>query len=244
MSAMKEIRTVDAVGQVLCHDITQIVRGVTKNARFRKGHVIQEEDVPVLLSLGKDHIYVWDEDATEMHENEAADVLRELCQNEHMTATAPKEGKIELIADCDGVFQVAEDRFDAVNELEDVTIATLAQNMPVKKGANPIKANGRAICIDGGFAKPYQKTTGIAGYSLIQNSYGFILTAHEAFESKAKAVQQELDIHSTQVAREDISIRMLNKDTDQGAEIQEKIDGLKMLLEAYHTGLIPQTVKQ
>ena len=51
-----------------------------------------------------------------------------------MTATAPKEGKIELIADCDGVFQVAEDRFDAVNELEDVTIATLAQNMPVKKG--------------------------------------------------------------------------------------------------------------
>ncbi len=134
MSAMKEIRTVDAVGQVLCHDITQIVRGVTKNARFRKGHVIREEDVPVLLSLGKDHIYVWDEDATEMHENEAADVLRELCQNEHMTATAPKEGKIELIADCDGVFQVAEDRFDAVNELEDVTIATLAQNMPVKKG--------------------------------------------------------------------------------------------------------------
>ena len=117
-------------------------------------------------------------------------------------------------------------------------------HMPVKKGANPIKAGGRAICIDGGFAKPYQKTTGIAGYSLIQNSYGFILTAHEAFESKAKAVQQELDIHSTQVAREDISIRMLNKDTDQGAEIQEKIDGLKMLLEAYHTGLIPQTVKQ
>ena len=72
MSAMKEIRTVDAVGQVLCHDITQIVRGVTKNARFRKGHVIREEDVPVLLSLGKDHIYVWDEHATEMHENEAA----------------------------------------------------------------------------------------------------------------------------------------------------------------------------
>ena len=99
MSAMKEIRTVDAVGQVLCHDITQIVRGVTKNARFRKGHVIQEEDIPVLLSLGKDHIYIWEENAQEMHENEAADVLRELCQNEHTTATAPKEGKIELIAD-------------------------------------------------------------------------------------------------------------------------------------------------
>ena len=134
LSAMKEMRTVDAVGQVLCQDITQIVRGVTKNARFRKGHVIQEEDIPVLLSLGKDHIYIWEENAQEMHENEAADVLRELCQNDHMTATEPKEGKIELVATCDGVFQVDEDRFDAVNELEDITIATLAQNMPVKKG--------------------------------------------------------------------------------------------------------------
>ena len=105
LSAMKEMRTVDAVGQVLCQDITQIVRGVTKNARFRKGHVIQEEDIPVLLSLGKDHIYIWEENAQEMHENEAADVLRELCQNDHMTATEPKDGKIELVATCDGVFQ-------------------------------------------------------------------------------------------------------------------------------------------
>ncbi len=117
-------------------------------------------------------------------------------------------------------------------------------HMPVKKGSNPVKANGRAICIDGGFAKPYQKTTGIAGYSLIQNSYGFILTAHEAFQSRAKAVAEELDIHSTQVAREDISVRMLNKDTDQGIEMQDKIDGLKMLLEAYRTGLITQTAKK
>lgn len=131
---MKEMKTVEAVGQVLCQDITQIIRGVTKNARFRKGHVITEEDIPVLLSLGKDHIYIWDEDASQMHENEAADVLRQLCQNEHMTATDVKEGKIELVAECDGVFQVDEDRFDAVNEMDDITIATLAQNMPVKKG--------------------------------------------------------------------------------------------------------------
>lgn len=131
---MKEMKTVEAVGQVLCQDITQIIRGVTKNARFRKGHVITEEDIPVLLSLGKDHIYIWDEDASQMHENEAADVLRQLCQNEHMTATDVKEGKIELVAECDGVFQVDEDCFDAVNEMDDITIATLAQNMPVKKG--------------------------------------------------------------------------------------------------------------
>lgn len=131
---MKEIRTVDAVGQRLCHDITQIVRGVTKDARFRKGHVICEADIPVLLSLGKDHIYIWDADGSQLHEDEAADVLRALCQNVHMHATAPKEGKIELVADCDGVFQVDADRLNAVNEIEDMTIATLPQNMPVQKG--------------------------------------------------------------------------------------------------------------
>ncbi|MBQ3578783.1 MAG: fructose-bisphosphatase class III, partial [Firmicutes bacterium] len=93
---------------------------------------------------------------------------------------------------------------------------------------------------DGGFAKAYQKTTGIAGYSLVQNSYGFILSAHEPFESKEKAVIEELDIHSSQVAREQVTKRMLNKDTDEGKEIQEQIDCLKMLLEAYREGLITQ----
>lgn len=131
---MKEMRTEDAVGQILCHDLTQIIRGVTKDARFRKGHVIQAEDIPVLLSMGKDHIFVWENDDSMLHENEAAEILRQLCQNEYMTASEPKEGKIELTATVDGVFQVDESRFDAVNELDDVTIATLPQNMPVKAG--------------------------------------------------------------------------------------------------------------
>ncbi|MBQ1614207.1 MAG: molybdopterin-binding protein, partial [Selenomonas sp.] len=131
---MKEIRTQDAVGQVLCHDVTQIIRGAVKGPRFRKGHIIREEDVPVLLSLGKDHVFVWENDDTVLHEDEAAEILRQLCQNEYMTASAPKEGKIELTATVDGVFQVDASRFDAVNALDDITIATLPQNMPVKAG--------------------------------------------------------------------------------------------------------------
>ena len=131
---MKEMRTEEAVGQILCHDLTQIIKGVTKDARFRKGHVIKQEDVPVLLSMGKDHIFVWENDETMLHENDAAEILRQLCQNEYMTASEPKEGKIELTALVDGVFQVDESRFDEVNELDDVTIATLPQNMPVKAG--------------------------------------------------------------------------------------------------------------
>lgn len=116
-------------------------------------------------------------------------------------------------------------------------------HMPVKKGTNPVKANGRVFVIDGGFAKPYQKTTGIAGYSLIHNSYGYILTAHQAFESAEKAVREEQDMISTQVAKAEITGRIFIKATDTGKELQSKIDDLKLLLKAYRGGVIKQKYK-
>ncbi len=131
---MKLMKTTEAVGQVLCHDMTQIIPGVTKDAVFRKGHVVREEDIPVLLSIGKDHIYVWEKDETKYHEDEAADILRELCQNDHMRATEAKEGKVELIAECDGLFLVDEERLMRVNSLGEMMIATRHGNFPVKKG--------------------------------------------------------------------------------------------------------------
>lgn len=115
-------------------------------------------------------------------------------------------------------------------------------HMPVSKGKNPVRANGRTFVIDGGFAKAYQKKTGVAGYSLIYNSYGFILTAHEPFESAEVAVREERDILSTTVAKQDITERILNKSTDTGKEMQEKIEHLKRLLHAYRNGLIKQKV--
>ena len=114
---MKLMRTEDAVGQVLCHDITQIIRGVTKDAVFRKGHIIAPEDIPVLLSVGKDHIYVWENDETMYHEDEAAEILRDICMNEGMSASKPKEGKIELTAARDGLFLVNREKLRAINSL-------------------------------------------------------------------------------------------------------------------------------
>ena len=72
---MKLIKTVDAEGAVLCHDITQIIKGVTKDAVFRKGHIVTKEDIPVLLSVGKDQLYVWEKEEGMLHENDAAEVL-------------------------------------------------------------------------------------------------------------------------------------------------------------------------
>ena len=131
---MKLIRTQDAVGQVLCHDITQIIPGITKDAVFRKGHIIREEDIPILLSVGKEHIYIWENNETMLHENDAADILRAICQNAHMRATPPKEGKIELIAEADGRLLVDIERLRAVNALGEMIIATRASGFPVKAG--------------------------------------------------------------------------------------------------------------
>ena len=115
---MKLMKTEEAVGQVLCHDITQIIPGVTKDAVFRKGHIITKEDIPVLLSVGKEHIYIWEKDEHMLHENEAAQILYEMCRNDHMHPSAVKEGKIELIAECDGLFKVDREKLRKVNSLE------------------------------------------------------------------------------------------------------------------------------
>ncbi len=131
---MKLIPTQDAVGHMLCHDMTQIIPGQYKGARFRKGHVVQPEDVPVLLSMGKEHLYVWELTPGMVHENDAAERLCALCRNDHMERTEAKEGKIELTAAIDGLFQVNRRRLNAVNALEDIMIATRHGNTAVRKG--------------------------------------------------------------------------------------------------------------
>ena len=131
---MKKIRTQDAVGHVICHDITVIIKDEKKGVAFKKGHVVAEEDIPVLLSLGKDHLYVWEKDESMMHENEAAEILADICVNEGISKSDVKEGKIELIADRDGLFQVDVERLDKINELDNIMIATIHTNRAVKKG--------------------------------------------------------------------------------------------------------------
>mgnify|MGYP000523797388 FL=1 len=84
----------------------RIIKGVTKDARFRKGHVVKEEDIPVLLSLGKDHLYVWEAGDDMLHENDAARILCDLCKNEGMKESEVKEGKIELSAEYDGLLKI------------------------------------------------------------------------------------------------------------------------------------------
>ncbi|HEX3026480.1 MAG TPA: molybdopterin-binding protein [Clostridia bacterium] len=131
---MKQINTTEAVGHVLCHDITQIIPGEKKDAIFRKGHIVTEEDIPVLLSIGKEHLFVWEKQEGMLHENEAAEILYSLCKNEHMSPTPVKEGKIDLIAETEGLFKVDLDRLNRINALGEMMIATRHSNFAVHKG--------------------------------------------------------------------------------------------------------------
>ena len=131
---MKLIKTENAVGHVLCHDITQIIKGVTKDAVFRKGHVVTEEDIPVLLSVGKENLYVWEKDESMLHENEAAEILYEICAGENMHGSEIKEGKIELIADIDGVLKIDREKLKAVNSIGEMMIASRHGDFPIRKG--------------------------------------------------------------------------------------------------------------
>ncbi len=117
-------------------------------------------------------------------------------------------------------------------------------HMPVKAkdGESPVKANGKTILIDGGFAKAYQSTTGIAGYTLTYNSNGLVLAMNEPFESRAKAIEEGLDIKAQIILKEKIDKRKRVADTDIGKKIKEEIEDLKMLLLAYQEGELKEKI--
>ncbi len=132
---MKKINTIDAIGHVLSHDITEIVPGKFKGRAYRKGHIIKEEDVSKLLSLGKDHIYILEMGEDELHENDAAIILGDLGSGENTKLSEEiKEGKIDFYASVDGLLKVDSEKLFELNMLGDVSFGTLTQNIPVKKG--------------------------------------------------------------------------------------------------------------
>ena len=132
---MKEIRVQDAVGHALVHDIVRIVIGEVKDTPFRRGHVITEADVPKLLDLGKEHIYVMEpEDEGFLHEEDVARALYAIAKGDHMHDGPMAQGKIEAIADADGLLKVDVDKLYAINSIGELTIVTKLNNTPVKAG--------------------------------------------------------------------------------------------------------------
>ena len=131
---MKKVRVEDAVGLTLCHDITAI-SDTFKGAAYVRGQVIREEDVEKLKDIGKKHVYIWEPDAGEIHEEDAAIRLRALCQVEGGECSGPSEGKIVEKAAVRGLFRVNIPLQRAINSIGDITISSLPDHYPCEKGA-------------------------------------------------------------------------------------------------------------
>lgn len=234
---MKLMKTTEAVGQVLCHDITQIIPGVTKDAVFRKGHIITEEDIPVLLSVGKEHIYIWEKNENILHENEAAEILRDICMGEHMKPSEPKEGKIELTAEIDGLFLADTARLKAVNSLGRMMIATRSSGVPVKKGDKLCGTRIIPLVIE---KEAMAKAKEVAGDTpLLQlksfrpRKYGVVTTGSEVFHGRitdkfTPVIEQKLTAYGCEMVAHEIC-----DDDDKGitAAINKMLaDGVEMVV--------------
>ena len=131
---MKEVAVEQAVGTVLAHDITQIIPGQYKGPKFKKGHIIAEEDIPLLLSMGKKHLFVLEKNDTDVHENEAAYRIASKAAGEGIELTEPSEGKIELKAAVTGLLKIDRERLYQLVSQEEIMFATIHENIVVRQG--------------------------------------------------------------------------------------------------------------
>jgi len=209
---MKEVAVEKAVGTVLAHDLTQIIPGEYKGARFKKGHVITEEDVPVMLSMGKKHLYVLEKDDTDVHENEAALRIASKAAGNGIRLTEPNEGKIELIAETSGLLKIDCERLYQLVAQDEIMFASIHDNIVVREGeklagtriiplfvAEEVMQKAEALLADGPIIKivPLKEmrvgvvTTGSEVYSgLIEDAFGPVLV--KKFGALGSKVEKQL----------------------------------------------------
>jgi molybdenum cofactor synthesis domain-containing protein len=132
---MKMVRVQSAIGMVLCHDVTRIVRGEPKGPAFKRGHILREEDLPQLLSMGKEHVYVWDirTDSGLVHENEAALRIARAAAGKNITLLGPSEGRVSLAAAVDGLLKIDVEALFEINA-EQIVFASLHTHQRVAGG--------------------------------------------------------------------------------------------------------------
>ena len=131
---MKKINVENAVGMEHCHDITAMYDGF-KGAAFKRGHIIREEDIPKLLDYGKRTVFVWEENAGEIHEDDAARRMAAMAPVEGAKYTEPAEGKVLLMASERGMLRVDTELLREINSIGDITISTMPDHYPVEEGA-------------------------------------------------------------------------------------------------------------
>jgi molybdenum cofactor synthesis domain-containing protein len=133
MNPVLKVPVENAVGMILCHDITQIIPGRFKGRAFKKGHVVKKEDIPLLLQIGKESLYVWEKKESYLHEDEAAQRMAAAVAGCGVTMTEPKEGRISLVSTLRGLLKINVGGLSAINSIGQVMLASLHTNQVVEK---------------------------------------------------------------------------------------------------------------
>ena len=233
---MKSVRVEDAIGMILCHDITKIVPGEFKGRAFKKGHIIKEEDVKELLSIGKEHIYVWEAKEGMLHENDAAIRLKDLVCGTGLEFGEIKEGKINFIAKKDGLLKIDKEELLKINMLGDIIVSTMHNNTPVKKGEIVGATRVIPLVIDEEKIIEAEKTVkkGIINIEEIKSKKVFMITTgSEVYHGRIKdafgpAVKKKLEYYGCKLVNQTI----LPDDKDKiVAEIKRALkEGAEMIV--------------
>lgn len=131
---MKKVKVEEAPGMILAHDITEIIPGMKKDVAFKRGKVIEREDVERLLDLGKRHVYVFEGEVKGIHEDEAGMRIAQSIMDGNMEPLPPKEGKVSICSTVDGLFYVSDKPLYEINRIKDVLVSTVPNRHPVKAG--------------------------------------------------------------------------------------------------------------
>jgi molybdenum cofactor synthesis domain-containing protein len=188
---MKSVCVEEAVGMVLGHDITRIVRGETKGRAFKKGHVIKGVDIEALLDLGKKHIYVWDLQADSLHEDDAARAIAHAAVGSGIALSEPKEGKIELTAEYHGLLTINVSLLERLNSLDDIILASIHTNQVVAAGKKlagtrviPLTISREAV--NEAVALLQENSPLVEVKKLSTSKVGIITTGSEVYEGRIK----------------------------------------------------------
>ena len=208
---MKMIKVEDAVGTILSHDVTQIIPGEFKGRLFKKGHIIKEEDIEKLLSIGKEHVYVWEPVEGQLHENDAATRISNLVVGEGIKLSDEiKEGKVDFFADIDGVLKIDKEKLFKLNSVGEIIVSTLHNNTPIRKGEKVGATRVIPLIIDEEkiiTAEDLIKEKIISVAEIKQKKCLLITTGNEVYKGRIKdaflpVIKQKLGYYGSEVIRQ------------------------------------------
>lgn len=242
-TSLTEVSVYDAIGLRLAHDLTQIIPGEFKGRLFKRGHLITKEDIPRLLDIGKEHIYVMEIGSDDLHEDDAAKLMAEAIADERLLRNEPHEGKVGLKAPFDGVVKIASEFVHAVNEIGEIALATIFSNQFVKQGqqiaatrAIPLVVAKQKVDQVIQLATAYREKHGVAPITVVplpSRSVGLLTTGSEVYNGRIKdkfgpAVRSKLETMGSTVAEQRFAPDDRQKIIDEIHYLQNK--GYDMIL--------------